>query len=133
MIARSTNTSSEFGAKLDTIADFVFIVVCMLKMIPVLNLENWMYIWIIIIGIIKIINIISGYVMWHKFISFLTEEADFLIISSCKKIVKNALNAPESILRRFYLLYGKISNKKRNALQAILAHPKRFSKNKNFF
>ncbi|MDY5997100.1 MAG: hypothetical protein SPJ09_00950, partial [Erysipelotrichaceae bacterium] len=53
----------------DTIADFVFIVVCMLKMIPVLNLENWMYIWIIIIGIIKIINIISGYVMWHKFVT----------------------------------------------------------------
>lgn len=69
IVARATNTSNEFGAKLDTLADFVFIIVCMLKMIPVLNLENWMYIWMIIIGIIKIINIISGYVMWHKFVT----------------------------------------------------------------
>lgn len=69
MVARSTNTSSEFGAKLDTLADSAFIIVCMLKMIPVLNLENWMFIWMIIIGIIKIINIISGYVMWHMFVT----------------------------------------------------------------
>ena len=56
MVARSTNTSSEFGAKLDTLADSAFIIVCILKMIPVLNLENWMFIWMVIIAIIKIIS-----------------------------------------------------------------------------
>ena len=35
-IARKTNTVSELGSKLDTIADFVFVVVCMIKLIPVL-------------------------------------------------------------------------------------------------
>ena len=33
-VARRTNTAGEFGAKLDTAADFVFAAVCMLKLLP---------------------------------------------------------------------------------------------------
>ena len=62
-VARKTGTVSEFGSRLDTIADIVFVVVCMIKLIPVLDIPLWLFIWIAIIALIKMINIISGYVM----------------------------------------------------------------------
>ena len=68
-VARKTNTVSEFGSKLDTIADFIFVVVCLFKLIPVLDIPIWLYIWIGIIALIKIINIVSGYVVQKQFVA----------------------------------------------------------------
>lgn len=68
-VARKTNSVSEFGSKLDTVADFVFVAVCIIKLIPVLNVETWMYIWIAVIFVIKVINIVSGYVMQKKLVA----------------------------------------------------------------
>ena len=62
-IARKTGTASEFGSKLDTAADFVLVIVCLIKLIPVLDIPPWLLIWIAVIALIKVINIISGYVM----------------------------------------------------------------------
>lgn len=69
IVARKTNSVSEFGSKLDTIADFVLVVTCLIKLLPVLDIETWMYIWIVIIAVIKVINIVSCYVMWKKLIA----------------------------------------------------------------
>ena len=68
-VARRTNTVSEFGAKLDTGADFVFVVVCLVKLLPVMDVPVWLYVWIGIIAVIKIINIVSGYVVQKRFVS----------------------------------------------------------------
>ena len=68
-VARRTNTVSEFGAKLDTIADFVFVVVCIVKLLPILDIPSWLYIWIGVIAFIKIINIVSGYVVQRQFVA----------------------------------------------------------------
>ena len=68
-VARKTGTVSEFGSRLDTIADIVFVVVCMIKLIPVLHIPLWLFIWIAIIALIKIINIISGYVMSKELVA----------------------------------------------------------------
>lgn len=68
-IARRTNSVSELGAKLDTIADFVFVVVCLIKLLPVLTIPSWLWIWIGVIALIKIINIISGLVVQKKFVA----------------------------------------------------------------
>ena len=62
-IARKTGTVSEFGSKLDTVADFVLVVVCMIKLIPVIQIPTWLLVWIIMIAVIKAINLISGYAM----------------------------------------------------------------------
>lgn len=67
-IARRTNSVSEFGTKLDTFADFVFVVVCLIKLIPVIGVPGWIYIWIGIIALIKVINIVCGYIVQKKFI-----------------------------------------------------------------
>lgn len=68
-MARKTGSASEFGAKFDTVADFIFIVICLIKLIPVLNLQKWMCIWIAVIAIIKVTNIVSGFAMHKKFVS----------------------------------------------------------------
>ena len=59
-IARKTGTVSEFGSKFDSIADIMFVTVCLIKLIPVLNIEKWLYIWIVLISVIKAVNIMYG-------------------------------------------------------------------------
>ena len=68
-VARKTNTVSELGAKLDTIADFVFVVVCLVKLLPIFGIPTWLYVWIGVIAFIKIINIVSGYVVQRQFVA----------------------------------------------------------------
>ena len=68
-VARKTGTVSEFGSKLDTAADFVLITVCLIKLIPVLDIPSWLFIWIAVVALIKMINIISGYVMYKEFVA----------------------------------------------------------------
>ena len=62
-VARITETAGEFGSKLDTAADFVLVIVCLIKFIPVIDFPTWLIVWIIAIAAIKAINLISGYVM----------------------------------------------------------------------
>ncbi len=66
-IARKTNTVSKVGSKLDTVADFVFVVICLIKLIPIMDVPTWIYVWAVIIALIKVINVVSGYVVQKKF------------------------------------------------------------------
>ena len=68
-VAGKTNTVSEFGAKLDTAADLVFVAVCLIKLLPILEIPVWLWIWIAVIALIKIINMIVGFVMQKKWIA----------------------------------------------------------------
>ena len=67
-VARKTNTVSKLGARLDTMADFVFVVVCLIKLLPILSIPAWLYAWIGIIALIKVVNIISGFVVQKRFV-----------------------------------------------------------------
>ena len=71
-IARKTNSTSKFGSQLDTIADFVFVVASMIRLLPAIHLPQWLWIWCGMIAIIKIGNIIWGYVSKKQFISLHT-------------------------------------------------------------
>ena len=68
-VARKTGTVSEFGSRLDTIADIVFVAVCLIKLLPVLDVPIWLFIWIAIIAFIKVANIAAGYIRQKEFIS----------------------------------------------------------------
>ena len=68
-VARKTDTVSKLGARLDTIADFVLVVVCLIKLLPVLRIPAWLYIWIGIIALIKVVNIISGLAVQKKLVA----------------------------------------------------------------
>lgn len=68
-VARKTGSVSEFGSKLDTVADFILFVICIIKLFPVLDIKLWMFVWIGIIAIVKAINIISGIIVHKKFVT----------------------------------------------------------------
>ena len=68
-VARKTNTVSEFGSKLDTAADFVLVAVCLVKLLPVLDVPIWLFVWVAVITLIKAINLISGFVVQRRFVS----------------------------------------------------------------
>ena len=67
-VARKTGTASEAGARLDTIADIVFVAVCLIKLIPVLDVPVWLSIWIAVIAFMKAANIAVGYIRQKEFI-----------------------------------------------------------------
>lgn len=68
-VARKTNTVSEFGSKFDTVADFCFMAVCLIKIVSVLKIPGFLLIWTGIIAGIKILNVIWGLVVKKKFMS----------------------------------------------------------------
>ena len=68
-IARKTGAVSKLGAKLDTIADFVFMLVCAVKILPLIRITLWLWVWIIIIASIKIFNIALIFIRKKKLIS----------------------------------------------------------------
>ena len=68
-VARSTGTVSRLGERLDTIADIIFVTVWMVLFIPAINVGRWLWIWIGAIALIKVVNIISGFVMKKGFVA----------------------------------------------------------------
>ena len=68
-IARKTGAVSKLGAKLDTIADFIFMLVCSIKIVPLIRITLWLWVWIIILASIKIFNIALVFIRKKKLIS----------------------------------------------------------------
>ena len=68
-VARKTGAVSELGSRLDTIADIVFVAVCLIKLLPVLHVPVWLCIWIAVIAFIKVTNIAVGFVGQKELIS----------------------------------------------------------------
>ena len=71
-IARKTNSISKFGSQMDTVADLIFAVVSIMKLLPAIHIPGWLWIWVGVIAAIKISNIIWGYVSTKQFISIHT-------------------------------------------------------------
>ena len=71
-IARKTNSTSKYGSQLDTVADLFFVVVSIIRLLPVIHTPGWLWIWSGVIAIIKISNIILGYFIKKQFISLHT-------------------------------------------------------------
>ena len=68
-IARRMGAVSKFGAKLDTVADFVFMFVCSIKILPLIHIPVWLWVWIIVVALIKIFNITLVFIHKKKLIS----------------------------------------------------------------
>lgn len=65
-VARKTNTASEFGSVLDTVADFLLVAVCMIRLLPVIAIPVWLWVWTVIIAAVKIVNAVSGFAVQGK-------------------------------------------------------------------
>ena len=68
-VARRTSSASEFGARLDTLSDFVFMTVALIRFVPYLHIPVWLWIWIGIIAMIKLGNVVWGFIHTKKLIS----------------------------------------------------------------
>lgn len=60
-IARKTGAVTEFGARLDTAADFLFATVSFGKLLPVIRIPDHIWIWAAVIAGIKLINLVRGF------------------------------------------------------------------------
>ena len=67
-VARRTNSASPLGAKLDSMADVVFLAVCLVKLLPVLTLPVWLWVWVGLIALLRLLNILSGFVCRKKLV-----------------------------------------------------------------
>lgn len=65
-VAKKSKNTSKIGSRLDSIADIIFVIVAIVKMLPVLNLSNGIIIWIVIIVLIKICNILCSFIYYKK-------------------------------------------------------------------
>lgn len=68
-VARKTGTVSELGSRLDTAADLVFTAVCLRKLLPVLDVPLWLFVWISVIAAIKLLNIAMGAIRQKAFVA----------------------------------------------------------------
>ena len=76
-LARRWGVESKFGARLDSLADFVFVIAVGYKLFPYLKLPTALWIMIGLIALVKIINAISSFVIKHR-IKFLHTNANKL-------------------------------------------------------
>ena len=68
IVARKKYTASAFGARLDTFADFIFVVILLIKILSEFDVPIWLWIWIVVIGGIKIVTVIWGFVLTKRLI-----------------------------------------------------------------
>ena len=65
-VARRMGSASEFGVRLDTVSDFVFMTVALIKFVPYFHIPTWLWIWIGIIAMMKLGNAVWGFVRTGK-------------------------------------------------------------------
>ena len=76
-LARRWGVDSKFGARLDSLADFIFVLAIRYKLFPWLKLPATLWMMIGFIALMKVSNAISSYVIKHK-IAFLHTKANKL-------------------------------------------------------
>ena len=76
-LARRWGVESKFGARLDSLADFVFVLAVGYKLFPWLKLPAALWMMIAFIALVKIVNAISSYVVRHR-IEYLHTKANKL-------------------------------------------------------
>ena len=60
-ITRKTGAASSFGAKLDTVADFLFVIASFVKLVPVIRISVWIWVWAAVIAMGKLVTLVWGF------------------------------------------------------------------------
>lgn len=66
-VARKTGSSSDFGAKFDSIADLFFVAAAAVKIFPQISLPKFIWIWTGLIAVVKIARIVVACIRQKKF------------------------------------------------------------------
>ena len=68
-VARKLGTESSFGAKLDTVADIVFAIAVVVKILTAVPVPAFLLVWICVIIFMKIANLLIGFIRYKRFVS----------------------------------------------------------------
>lgn len=68
-VARKTNSVSSFGSRLDSLADFIFMLSALAKILPAIDIPKWAFVWTVAIAVVKIAGNITGFVRNKKFLT----------------------------------------------------------------
>ena len=60
-IARKTGAASSFGSMLDTVADFLFVISSFVKLVPVIRIPVWIWVWAAVIAAVKLVNLVRSF------------------------------------------------------------------------
>ena len=63
-LARKLNCVTKSGALLDSMADICFVAFCTWKLLLILELPQWLWLWAGVIVVIKVVNQLSALVMY---------------------------------------------------------------------
>ena len=66
-LARKLHAETKAGATLDSVADIVFVAGCAIRLLPILEIPTWLWIWAGLIVFIKLVNQISALVVHKRF------------------------------------------------------------------
>lgn len=64
-LARKMNITSKLGATLDSIADFLFIMVLLIIIFPYFDWTLWIICWIVAIIVIRLTSLLMGFLKYH--------------------------------------------------------------------
>ena len=65
-LARKLKCVTRTGALLDSLADICFVTCCVWKLLPILELPHWLWLWGGVIVVIKIVNQLLAIVMYGR-------------------------------------------------------------------
>ena len=65
-LARKLHAESKTGAVMDSVADICFIACCAIRVIPVIHIPTWLWIWAGIIVVIKLVNQVSALIVCKR-------------------------------------------------------------------
>ncbi len=66
-LARKLHAESKAGAVIDSVADILFVACCAIRLLPVLEIPSWLWIWAGVIVFIKVVNQVSALVVCKRF------------------------------------------------------------------
>ena len=66
-LARKLQAETKAGAILDSVADLSFVACCAVRLLPILSIPSWLWIWAGIIVVIKIVNQASALAVFKRF------------------------------------------------------------------
>ena len=67
--ARHFGKETKFGARFDTVADGIFTLIVIVKVLRAITVPVWLLIWIACIAVLKCGNVITGFVLYRRFVS----------------------------------------------------------------
>ena len=66
-LARKLHAETKAGAILDSVSDIIFVACCAIRLLPVMEIPTWLWIWAGVIVFIKIVNQVSALAVCKRF------------------------------------------------------------------